>query len=315
MRLSIGVFAVVTAILALALVSDLARAADVRVEPTAEQQARCAVIADGKCPMVYAVRALKFPDKAEELGSLTRTARMGIFKPSGNGPFPVVMILHSCAAVDFDPDHIGAWVKRAIRDGYVAFVVDSWGQRGIPELCANGVKEFPPFLSLHLDVRTRDAYEALAHLRSFPFVDMNRITAVGFSNGGRTAYLLASAQMAKKYALGPERFAAVASVYGKCSYMLSDVERPVLALLGEIDEDGDPKVCVPMLSLIKERGGPVEWHVYPKTGHAWDSPKFRNPQTVKFIGHPNGVWFAYDAQTADDSRDRVFAFFAKQPGR
>ncbi len=286
-------------------------AADWVGKATEQQQAHCAALEElsfrGPCLFTYSVRGLTFPDKAEEPGIFTKTARMGIFKPKGEGPFPALLILHSCAAVDFDPDHIQAWVNRAVKEGYVAFVVDSWGQRGIPELCRTSP---PGFLSSHLYVRARDGYEALAHLRKFSFVDIARVGAVGFSNGGRTSYMLGSAQMAQAFSPDKLRFAALAAVYGQCLFMRPDVDRPILALLGELDEDGNPRDCVPRFRRLKDLGIPVEWHVFPKIGHAWDSPKFRIPQRLSYLGSSE-VLFAYDANVAEGSRNRVFEFFAR----
>ena len=186
-----GIAAFFAAVAAMSLWPRSGYAADWVGKATEQQQAHCAALEElsfrGPCLFTYSVRGLTFPYKAEEPGIFTKTARMGIFKPKGEGPFPALLILHSCAAVDFDPDHIRAWVNRAVKEGYVAFVVDSWGQRGIPELCRTSP---PGFLSSHLYVRARDGYEALAHLRKFSFVDIARVGAVGFSNGGRTSYML-----------------------------------------------------------------------------------------------------------------------------
>lgn len=238
---------------ALAIWAHPGETADMRVVPTPEQDEHCRLVADGKCPLVYSVRGLTFPEKADELGFFTRTARMGIFKPKGDGPFPAVLILHACGAVDADPEHMHGWVKQAVGRGYVAFVVDSWGQRGITELCTSGPRNFPPFLSIHLDVRVRDAYEALNHLAKFDFVDRNRVGVVGFSNGGRTAYLTVSAQMAKKYAHGGARFAAAVGVYGKCSFMQSDA--PLARIVGRTGRRRRPKGLHPAPPTNEGPGG------------------------------------------------------------
>lgn len=289
------------------------------VEPTLEQKAHCEALADERsrqlCLGGYSVRGLKFPDEAEELGFFTNASRMAIFKPKGNGPFPALLLLHSCAAVDFDPQHMRYWVSRALEEGYVAFVVDSWGQRGISELC----KTSPPgFVPIHLQVRARDAYEALRHLGKFDFVDTSRVAAMGFSNGGRVTYLLGSKEVSERFSPGKQRFVATVAVYGQCfnrefkrNFVLPDIDVPLLSLLGELDEDGDPRDCLPRLQALKEKGAPVEWHVFPNTGHAWDSPKFSPPRRFGYIGNTSGVLFAYDAKVADESRERAFEFLAR----
>lgn len=289
------------------------------VEPTPEQKAHCEALANERsrqlCLGGYSVRGLKFPDKAEELGFFTNASRMAIFKPKGNGPFPALLLLHTCAAVDFDPQQMRYWASRAIEEGYVAFVVDSWSQRGVPEgIC---FKVPPGFTSL--PVRTRDAYEVLQYLRKFDFVDASRVAAMGFSHGGRVANLLASKDVAARFSQDGQRFAATVAVYGACfsrelgdiTFLLPDSDMPLLSLIGELDEDGDPRECVPRLQALKDKGAPVEWHVFPKTGHAWDQPKFASPRRTSFVGLSGGVLMAYDSKVADESRNRAFEFLAR----
>ena len=312
------------AIAALALGGVISPAAAVEgVTPTSEQAARCDQQPEAKdqndCRGAYSVKALKLPDQAEEPGFLTNTARMGLFKPQGRGPFPALILLHTCAAVDFDPRHMPYWVSQALKAGYAAFVVDSWSQRGISELCRSSPAGFLP---IHIAVRTRDAYDALEHLARFDFVDTSRIAAIGFSNGGRVSYQLARKAAREMYSRSGLRFAATIAVYGRCyvpqrdiTYVQEDVDSPVLALLGELDEDGDPKECVPRLQALHAKGISVEWHVFPKTGHAWDQPRNSPPRTVSYLGNPGGVLFAYDSQVTEATREKVFEFLARHlPG-
>lgn len=288
------------------------------VEPSAEQVARCMTLQDDRsrqlCRGGYSVRGLTFPDSANELGFLSNVGRMAIFKPKGAGPYPAVLLLHTCAAVDFDPQHMRFWARKAVEEGYIAFVVDSWTQRGITEVCRTRP---PGFLPIHMMVRSRDAYEALAHLGRFDFVDVTRVATIGFSNGGRVSYLLGSDSVAEMYAVNGRRFAATVAVYAQCfnrefgvTFLRPDVTRPLLALLGELDEDGNPEDCVPRFQELKSRGIDVTWHVFPKAGHAWDQPTFRVARRFAQTGNTAGVLFAYDPKIADESLERVFAYLA-----
>ena len=288
------------------------------VQPTGEQKARCAAIEGDRlqqlCLGGYTVKGLTFPEAADDFGFFSNAGRMAIFKPKGDGPHAAVLLLHTCAAVDFDPQHMRYWVKRVLEEGYVAFVVDSWTQRGISEICRTRP---PGFIPIHMMVRSRDAYEALAHLVKFKFVDATRVASIGFSNGGRVSYLLGSSAIAEMYAPNGRRFAATVAVYGQCfnrefgvTFLRPDVNRPLLALLGGLDEDGNPEDCVPRLEELKTRGVAVAWHVFPDAGHAWDQQIFRTPQRYVQTGNSAGVLFAYDSKVADDSRDRAFAFLA-----
>jgi dienelactone hydrolase len=288
------------------------------VDPAPEEKMRCNALADEEdrtfCIQGYSVRGLKFPDEAQGLGFFTSTNKMAVYKPEGKGPFPAVILLHTCGAIDHE--HMRYWVKQTLENGYVAFVVDSWGQRGsLGGVCTWPVSaEFNP-----IAVRSRDAYDALHRLSKFEFVDPSRIGVMGFSQGGRVAYLLASKSVSEMFSPGKKRFSAAVAVYGECffrplgqSKIRPDIDVPLLALLGELDDDGDPKECLPRLQTVKDKGAPVEWHVFPGTGHAWDMPKFSQPQRRHYTGTPSGgVLFAYDGKVTAESRDRAFAFLAR----
>jgi dienelactone hydrolase len=112
--------------------------------------------------------------------------------------------------------------------------------------------------------------------------------------------------------------AASVAVYGQCysptrkfSYIQHDVVAPTLALLGELDDDGDPKECLPRLEKIKAAGAPVEWHVYPRTGHAWDQPNRVPGRQFPFNEPPYKVLFEYSADVTNQSRGRAFEFLAR----
>jgi len=305
------------AALTAALASSSAQALEI-VVPAPEEKARCGAVADETdrafCIQAYSVGAMKFPGEAQGLGLFTEANKTAIYKPEGNGPFPAVVLLHPCGPVD-DPQ-MRYWVKQALENGYVAFVVNSWEQRGIPGgVCTLPVSaEFSP-----IAMRSRDAFDALRHLGSFKFVDPARVGVMGFSQGGRVAYLLASKSIAAMLSPDRKRFAAIASFYGECffrplaqSKIRPDIDVPLLSLLGELDEDGDAKECLPRLQAVKDKGAPVEWHVFPGTGHAWDMARFSRPQRLRYTGTPpGGVLFAYDSKVTGESSGMAFTFLAR----
>lgn len=293
----------------------LAHALDI-VQPTPEQERHCGLEAEERhrknCLAGYAVARLKFPDGVEELGFFSSVSGMGIYKPAGDGPFPALLVLHTCGRLEHA--HLAYWVEQALASGYVAFVVDSWEQRGLSAgICTmTPRRDFNPVV-----MRVRDAYDALGHLGKFAFVDGKRVAAIGFSHGGRVAYLLASKTFARMFQTGDRRFAAAVAIYGECygkkskrNRIYPDIDVPLLALLGEKDADGDPAECVPRLEALKDKGAPVSWHVYPGMGHAWDNPRFSPPRRVSYTGHDD-VLFGYDPAVRDDTRDKAFAFLAR----
>ncbi|MBV9832789.1 MAG: dienelactone hydrolase family protein [Alphaproteobacteria bacterium] len=284
---------------------------------TAEQEARCAAQPiesyRNACRAAYASEALRLPDRAEEATS-SRSGMMAILKPRGAGPFPAIVLMHTCGPID--ADQMRYWTRAAVERGYVAFVLDSFTQRGAQQGTCDWRGDDMRFAVY--PTRTRDAYDALRHLASLPFVDRNRVFALGFSQGGRIAYTLAGARYAQMFGAGL-RFRAVASVYGRCRnpvtqrwWPQNDSATPLLSLLGGKDADGDASECVPLFEKMKTAGLPVEWHVYPNAAHCWDYAQYVPGRQVPLWGVAgNTVRYEYDPRVADDSRERVFAFFAR----
>ena len=98
-------------------------------------------------------------------------------KPEGKGPFPAVVLLHSCGGMR--PNVTSHWPRYLNSLGYVTFTVDHFGMRGYGR-CPN-----PLGGKGRVDVHeiTKDAYGALAFLAKQPDVDGNRVAVMGFSLG------------------------------------------------------------------------------------------------------------------------------------
>ena len=286
---------------------------------TPEQQARCDAPAMESyrkaCRDGYSTAALKFPAQAEE-GTSWRSGGMAIVKPAGRGPFPTLVVMHTCDNID--ADQLRYWVRAAIERGHVAFVLDSFTQRSVQRgTCTQTPADFtfPVY-----PTRARDAYDALRHLAGLPYVDRSRISAIGFSQGGRIGYMMAGQRIATMFSDPGLGFRRIVSVYGRCRSPVSDKRwwvqddsaTPLLALLGGKDSDGDASECLPRFEMLKASGRPVEWHVYANAAHAWDNRRFVPPRQVSQWGIPgNMVRFEYDPRVTDDSRDRAFSFIAR----
>ena len=111
-----------------------------------------------------AARHVPFPE-APRPGSVYHSLQ----KPDGAGPFPAVVLLHTCGGLQ---QHVLEWSVRLRDHGYVAIVLDSFTPRGERSVCGNW--------RVSLDEVAADAYAALAHLRAQPSVDARRIGVMGF---------------------------------------------------------------------------------------------------------------------------------------
>lgn len=257
---------------------------------------------------------LKFPEEARELTASSPLA-MAIYRPSGAGPFPALVIVHTCGGLEagiVPRREIREWTKLALERGYVAFVMDSLSQRGSPDGC-DPSSWVPPSRG------AKDAFQALEHLKKFPFVDPNRIALVGFSWGGMVGFYVSSGAIASQ--LSSSRYGAVVSMYPICyfpggrgypaiEWLRAEVDRPLLVLMGDKDNEASPADCIPRLEKLAQKGVPVEWHVFPSTTHCWDCSSLNGFSKGGFPGER--IVYRYDRQVTQESADRMFAFLAKQ---
>lgn len=254
---------------------------------------------------VASATPLTFDAARQTAGMFTSAASLSnrIYAPEGAGPFPAVVLNHTIGGVS---QHMLVQAKALLGAGFAVLVVDSYGPRGIRA----GSILFPAEVA-------KDAYAALAHLSSQPYVDKNRIYQTGYSLGALASALLASPEGAQTFQ-APGRFRASVGHYGTCALhdkpsspkleMLSaDSDRPVLMLMAELDIETPPKNCFPLLEQMKAAGKEVEWHIYPNTTHGWD--KSENNGYVYRSANGETMTYRYDAAVTKDATERMIAFF------
>jgi dienelactone hydrolase len=90
-------------------------------------------------------------------------------KPATAGPFPVVIVLHSCSGyyANMAGGSLAGWVVFLQQQGYVTFKLDSFTARGQTEVCASNA------------VTAGDVLAAAALLAGRPDVRPDRIAAIG----------------------------------------------------------------------------------------------------------------------------------------
>ena len=88
--------------------------------------------------------------------------RGSLTKPTGDGPFPAIVLLHGCAGI-LNRDI--TWMNTLQRWGYVSLLVDSFGTRGKFNICGSGQG-----ISVHPNRRARDAHGAKLYLESLPLL-------------------------------------------------------------------------------------------------------------------------------------------------
>jgi dienelactone hydrolase len=212
-------------------------------------------------------------------------------KPKGRGPFPAVVLLHTCLGL---PEARAAIGERIAGWGYVALFVDDFGARGLKETCAI---DFKPALS--------DAYGALAYVASLSGVNPASVAAVGFSQGGDTALQIASGGGSHSSQDRGATFKAAAAFYPPCANIAGfALAIPTLILVGAKDEVTPATDCVALAA--RQRPNTARLVVFPGAAHAFDLPEFGGGTNVM------GMRLAYDRTAAQRSWAELRSFLGTQ---
>lgn len=192
-----------------------------------------------------------------------------LYLPSGEkGPVPAMILKHGSAGLTgAQGDNIRKWAARLNEWGVAAFVVDSFGPRGIGESASDQSK-------LRSLADLADAFAALKVLAANPRIDPTRIGIIGWSRGGAIAMetALESARLAVLAPADP-KFAAHVVFYGMASPQYRDTatdRAPMLFLHGESDNLVPVGPTREFADWIQTQGNPVTFQTYPGVYHDFD---------------------------------------------
>jgi dienelactone hydrolase len=199
----------------------------------------------------------------------------------------------------------------------VTLTVDSFGGRGVKEVCSHGARPVAAHDRVH------DIAGAVDWLKAQPFVLADRIAVIGQSHGGATVLFATLRQDNADWPLPQPGFAAAIAFYPDCTLRgrtgrRFEALRPVLILIGDRDDWTPADKCRDLMPRV--RGAPVALHVYPGALHAFDSvglaPRFR-PEVSNRNKPRNccGAWIGYDEPSYRDAVARVDFFLRQHLGR
>jgi dienelactone hydrolase len=259
-------------------------------------------------------------EEAVRFATLTPGALTGIsgtvVRPAGPGPFPAVVQLHGCGGVEAQSYR---WARWFAARGYLALVVDSFAPRAWPPDCRTHPGE-PP-----ITARLDDALSALTYLASRSDVVADRVAAIGWSQGGVYAMSVVNGPSlerarARGVVLPSPGFAAAIGVYpGGCPSLVEErVVRPLLVLIGSMDDWTPAHECRHMADAMRERGADVTIVVYPDAYHYFDVEGLPR-QVLAEVENPQkpggyGATVAYQAEAATDAQRRVAEFLMRHLG-
>lgn len=187
----------------------------------------------------------------------TPDVKYRIFRPDAPGPHPAVALVSGCDG--FAPQIAPLLYERRAEQlralGHVVIFVDYLGRRGL-QTCAGSITH---------DDAARDLMSAVTWLRSQAAVDPARITAMGWSYGGRAVL----AALAKRPEM-PLGFSRAVVYYPDCRALEPwKTVLPVLMLLGGDDDMTPARLCQEAAKRVAVPAS-VKIVVYPGALHAFD---------------------------------------------
>jgi carboxymethylenebutenolidase len=200
-------------------------------------------------------------------------------RPSGDGPFPAVVVIHEIYGLNANIKQIA---RRFAEHGYVALAVDLFAGRN-RTVCM--FRFFGGMLFNSLDHGgIRDLKAALTWLAQQPDVDGARLGAIGFCLGG---------SFAVAWACSDNRLKAIAPYYGMNPRPLAAVARACPVVGSYPSEDFTAKPAQKLDVALDEYSIPHDIKIYPGAKHSFFNDQGGN----------------YDPAASEDSWRRVLAFF------
>lgn len=254
----------------------------------------------GSAPSAKAARGLiKIPASMPHVGgSISLNAE--IFRPTGTGPFPAIVLMHGCGGWQSAVRHsLRQHAKFMSSKGYVVLSLDSFGPRGNT---GGTVCESFRRLREAREYRSYDAFDALRYLQAQTFVDAERVFLVGQSNGGSVALKVAEDGATGRYGRGGPGFRGVVALYPWCGALGTvrpTLAAPLLILGGGRDDWVPPDDC----QRFRASGASLDVKVYPTAAHSFDVLAPLQRYLGKLIG--------FDRQATEDGRRQMLAFFKR----
>ncbi len=225
-----------------------------------------------------------------------------LFRPAGHGPAPAVVLMPGCHGLQ---RFVGyrRWVDRLVSWGYVVLAVDSLTPRHTTYCFIENKVDRP--------TAAGDAYGALRHLAAQPFVQGDRVAAIGYSFGANALLTgletetdsRAQRLLALDYpALRPLQFRAAVAFYPTQFSPHQRFSAPLLLLGGDQDRWDTAFRLWGMQESQRRLGDPTLLHVYLFATHGFDM------ETEMAGGE---IEMHYDPKATADAAERVKAFLER----
>jgi dienelactone hydrolase len=236
-----------------------------------------------------------------------------LYKPDGDGPFPVVIALHGCGGLanHSEPVHprYRDWAEQLLKDGNAVLLPDSYGSRELGPQCR--VKERRVLARRE---RVTDVLAAKHWLMEQSWTARDRISLLGWANGASAVLWAVRPQLSSRNA-EPDFRSAIA-FYPDCrlsSGLGWSTRVPTLVLIGAKDDVSSPPACRQMIDGAQGRSALTRIVVYPGAYQDFDRANLPlhavgpNPDATD----PEKGHLGTDAEARADSQKRVAEWLAR----
>ena len=236
-----------------------------------------------------------------------------LYKPEGEGPFPVVIALHGCGGLAGHSEPVQPryrdWAEQLLKDGKAVLLPDSYGSRELGPQCRVRERHI-----LARRERVADILAARQWLVQQPWAAQDRISLMGWANGASALLWAVRPQLSSRH-VEPDFRSAIA-FYPDCrvsSGLGWSARVPTLVLIGAKDDVSSPPACRQMIDGAHGRSALARIVVYPGAYHDFD----RANLPVHAIGptadatEPENGHLGTDAEARADSQKRVAEWLAR----
>jgi carboxymethylenebutenolidase len=213
--------------------------------------------------MLWPVGATWAAESSQITVGTNRKIESTLYKPAGAGPFPAVLVLHTSGglqAADL------AYAAKLADEGYVCMVPDFFKAYGLHPNTRQ--QTFTAYAAPIYE----DFVNAIDVLKKMPGVRGDATGAVGFSNGGYWAMLLAArkhVQAGVSY-YGAFNGAGSDNTLEAMRSSFNENSSPVLVLHGVSDTTVNIRFAEMLASILRNAKVPNEVQLYQATGHSYD---------------------------------------------
>jgi dienelactone hydrolase len=243
------------------------------------------------------------------------TLHAQLYKPDGDGPFPVVIALHGCGGLAGHSEPVLAryrdWAEQLLKGGNAVLLPDSYGSHELGPQCRVNSRERRVLARRE---RVADILASRQWLVQQPWTARDRISLMGWANGASALLWAVRPQLASRN-VEPDFRSAVA-FYPDCrisSGLGWSARVPTLLLIGADDDVSSPPACRQMVDGARGRSALARIVVYPGAYHEFDRANLP-PHAIAAASDatlPERGHLGTDAEARADSQKRVAEWLAR----